>query len=49
MGDVRPAGDGAVTATLTYTKTNGRTTTEQHLIQLEKSGDGYLIDGDGPA
>ncbi len=34
---------------LTYTKTDGGTTTEQHLIQLQQSGDGYLIDGDGPA
>ena len=34
---------------LTYTKTDGSTTTEQHLIPLQQSGDGYLIDGDGPA
>jgi hypothetical protein len=49
VGDVASAGDGAVRATLTYTKTDGGTTTEQHLIQLQDSGDGYLIDGDGPA
>ena len=49
VGDVTPAGDGAVRASLTYTKTDGSTTTEQHLIPLQQSGDGYLIDGDGPA
>ena len=49
VGDVTSAGDGTVRAALTYTKTNGGTTTEQHLIQLQESGDGYLIDGDSPA
>ena len=49
VGDVTSAGDGAVRVSLTYTKTDGGTTTEQHLIQLQESGDGYLIDGDSPA
>jgi serine/threonine protein kinase len=49
VGDVTSAGDGAVRATLTYTRTDGHTSTEQHLIALQESGDGYLIDGDSRA
>ena len=46
VGRVTSAGANAVDATLTYTRTDGSTTTEQHRITLVRSGDGYLIDGD---
>ncbi len=49
VSNVQSAGDGAVDATLTYTKDGGGTTSERHRIELVQSGDGYLIDGDGPA
>jgi serine/threonine protein kinase len=49
VSDVQSAGDGAVDATLTYTKNGGGTSSERHRIDLAQSGDGYLIDGDGPA
>jgi hypothetical protein len=46
VGEVRDAGDGAVDAALTYTRTDGSTTTEQHHLTLVRSNGGYLIDGD---
>ena len=49
VSNVQSAGDGAVDATLTYTKDGGGTSSERHRIDLARSGDGYLIDGDGPA
>jgi len=46
VGRVTSAGAHDVDVTLTYTRTDGSTTTEQHRITLVRSGDGYLIDGD---
>ena len=43
---VSDAGRNTVDATLTYTRTDGSTTTEQHQLPLVRSGGGYLIDGD---
>ncbi|QSR30644.1 hypothetical protein CFI00_09075 [Nocardioides sp. S5] len=36
-----------VSYTITYVTTSGRTTTEQGRLQLQESGDGYLIAGEG--
>jgi serine/threonine protein kinase len=49
VSNVTDAGNGAVEATLAYTKASGGTTTERHRIVLVPSGGSYLIDGDGPA
>jgi hypothetical protein len=46
VGRVRAAGGNTVDASLTYTRTDGSTTTEQHRLTLVPSGGGYLIDGD---
>ena len=46
VGRVSDAGDNAVDATLTYTRKDGSTTTEQHRLSLVRSDGGYLIDGD---
>ena len=46
VGRVSDAGRNTVDATLTYTRTDGSTTTEQHQLPLVRSGGGYLIDGD---
>ena len=46
VGRVTSAAGNDVDATLTYTRTDGSTTTEQHRIALVRSGGGYLIDGD---
>jgi eukaryotic-like serine/threonine-protein kinase len=46
VGEVRTAGGNTVDASLTYTRTDGSTTTEQHQLTLVPSGGGYLIDGD---
>jgi serine/threonine protein kinase len=45
VDDVAPAGPGAVDVTLTYTSDRG-TEQEVRRIDLERSGDGYLITGD---
>ena len=46
VGQVSNAGGNTVDATLTYTRDDGSTTTEQHHLSLVHSGGGYLIDGD---
>jgi serine/threonine protein kinase len=46
VGRVISAGGNTVDATLTYTRKDGSTTTEQHHLSLVRSGGGYLIDGD---
>jgi hypothetical protein len=46
VGRVSDAGGNTVDATLTYTRKDGSTTTEQHQLSLVRSGNGYLIDGD---
>ncbi len=46
--DIRADADALTTSyTIRYVTTSGRTTTEQGRLQLEKSGDGYLIAGEG--
>ena len=42
-------GGNTVDATLTYHKTDGSQTTEQHQLELSPSGDSFKIAGDGPA
>jgi hypothetical protein len=49
VGPVSDAGGNTVDATLTYTRKDGSTSTEQHRLPLVRSGHGYLIDGDEPA
>jgi hypothetical protein len=49
VSNVTDAGNGAVEATLVYTKTSGGTSTERHRLDLVSSGGSYLIDGDGLA
>jgi len=46
VGRVTSVGGNTVDASLTYTRTDGSTTTEQHELPLVRSGGGYLIDGD---
>jgi eukaryotic-like serine/threonine-protein kinase len=46
VSNVTPAGGGSVLATLTYTNNSGGTSVERHLLDLVRSGGGYLIDGD---
>jgi len=46
VGRASDAGSNTVDATLTYTRNDGSTTTEQHRLSLVRSGGGYLIDGD---
>jgi serine/threonine protein kinase len=46
VSDVTPAGGGSVLATLTYTNSSGGTSVERHVLDLVRSGGGYLIDGD---
>jgi hypothetical protein len=46
VDDVAPAGANAVEVTLTYTSDDGGTEQEVRRIDLERSGDGYLITGD---
>jgi len=41
-----PAGSNAVDASLTYTRTDGSTSSEVRRLFLERSGSGYLITGD---
>ena len=37
---------GRADATLTYTRTDGTTSTERHRLDVVRQGDSYLIDGD---
>jgi eukaryotic-like serine/threonine-protein kinase len=46
VGRVSDAGGDTVDATLTYTREDGSTSTEQHRLPLVRAGNGYLIDGD---
>ena len=48
VSDVR-ADPGSLTASFTidYVSTSGRTTTQQGRLQLQRSGDGYLIAAEG--
>jgi eukaryotic-like serine/threonine-protein kinase len=46
VGRASDAGGNTVDATLTYTRSDGSTTTEQHRLSLVRSDGGYLIDGD---
>ncbi|MGN6613161.1 MAG: serine/threonine-protein kinase [Angustibacter sp.] len=39
---------GRADATLTYTRTDGTTSTERHRLDIVRQGDAYLIDGDHP-
>lgn len=40
------AKQGRADATLTYTRTDGTTSTERHRLDIVRQGDAYLIDGD---
>jgi eukaryotic-like serine/threonine-protein kinase len=49
VSGVTPAGGDSVVATLLYTNTEGGTSRERHRLDLQRSGDSYLIDDDNPA
>ena len=49
VSNVQSAGGNAVLATLTYTSNSGSTSVERHRLDLVRSGDGYLLNGDSQA
>ena len=47
VGDLKAdAKKGRADATLTYTRTDGTTSTERHRLDIVRQGDQYLIDSD---
>ena len=46
VGDVSPAGSGAVDVDLTYTKDDGSTSSETRRLFLQRSGDSWVITDD---